>query len=653
MTKHLKFAFACLCCVLLLNTVKAQTAQKDTINVGTVTGLLRDSLHNYVMQSATIAIYKVKGLELVNYQLSSTFGRYEFKNIPVGVPLRAIVTHVGYNSAMKDFTISPQTKKIDLKTINVERIDLSLKEVRIVAAQPPMQVHGDTLEFYASAIKLDSNAVVGDMLRKLPGVTVWADGVITVNGKPINQLLVEGKKFFNGDNKVALDNIPKNSVQKIQVYHNKDDKNSIVPKTDMNIVLKKDKKDGLFGKFGVGYGTDKHSAADGMITYYSPKTQLSVVGAANNVNKTANSVGELMNFNSFKGEGINNDFHSDFSKQGLNVFRGGGATFSQDFSKDADPRNSYYKTNMLRGEAFTSDANNKTIRQSLTYISLGSAGNQTQVADQTSNSDNFNLHSNANYEKRFMHGYLKAELNDNSSHGTSQSNQTTMTSNDQTSDQSRDIEQQNATRSSTNASGSIYLSSDRYYDFSKRKNKSLSAEFRYNFNVDRGTDNSKNITDFTATDATQNKYFNRQYLKDWNGTAHSIVTTLRDITPLIHKGNQFLHIDISNEINFQNKNSNDNVSDLAAGATNYTTNTALTNIAHYRTVDEKPSIKFSKNLTRYLDDRFFKSWSISVSAQDQAFSQTNTALQTFQNTHRLSKGYSLKGSSWPGHNNHN
>jgi hypothetical protein len=634
--KYFRVTLTTLFFAVLFNSARAQAPKADTINVGIVTGLLRDSLHNYVLQSATLAIYKVKDNELINYQLSNAFGKYQFKNMPVGMPLRVVVTHVGYQSTKKEFEISPKTKEIDLKTINVERLDLSLKEVVIAAQQAPMQMHGDTLEFNASAFKLDSNAVVGDLLRKLPGVTVWADGVITVNGKTINRLLVDGKDFFNGNNKVALENIPKNSVQKVQVYRNKDDKNSVTPKTDMNIVLKKDKKDGMFGKFGLGYGTQQHYASDGMITYFSPKTQVSVVGAYNDVNKTADNVGELMQFNSFKGEGINNDYHSDFTKQGVNVFKGGGATFSHDFSKDSDPRQSYYKTNMLKGEVFTSDANNKTIRESQTYISLGSAGTQTQISNQTNTSDNFSLRSSASYQKRFLHQYLGIDLNNTDSHGTSLNNQTTITSNDQTADKSQNIEQQNDRQSSTNAGGSIYLETERYFDFNKREMKGLNTEIKYSFSLDHGNDNSTNITDFKATDATQNRYFNRQYLKDWNGYTNTLSTNFKDLIPLVFKRYQFFHIDVSNEISVHTIAQNDNVGDLLAGVATYTPNTDLTNLSHFKTIDERPRLGVYKDFAKYLDNRFYKGARISVTAQDQIYQLTNSATQPIQN---LSRSY--------------
>ncbi|GAA4099385.1 outer membrane beta-barrel protein [Mucilaginibacter panaciglaebae] len=612
-----------------------QAAQKDTVKVGTVIGLLRDSVHNYVLQSTTLAIYKVQGNELVSYQLTNNFGRYQFKEIPVGMPLYIVATHVGYQSTKREFSISPKTKTIDLKTINMQRLDVSLKEVTISAVQAPMQMRGDTLEFNASAFKLDSNAVVGDLLRKLPGVTVWADGVITVNGKKINQLLVNGKDFFGGDNRIALDNLPKNSVQKVQVYQDKNDKDPVNPKTDMNIVLKKDKQDGMFGKFGGGYGSRDHYAGDGMLTYFSPKTQVSLVGAYNNVNKTAYDVGTLMRFNSFKGEGINNDYHSDFRRAGVNVFRGGGVTFSQDFSKDSDPRQPYFKTNLLKGEVFSNDLDNKTIRQSETIISLGDNGHLNQTSDDTRHSNDFSLRSNASYQKRTEHSSINASYNINNSQSTAQATQNNRSVNDQTQNQSRSFEQQNTTRNSTNASGSVALNTNRYYDFGKQKNKSFNTELKYTFDLNHSNEDSKNITDFTATDATQNKYFNRQYLKDIDGGTHTFVTNLKDVTQLFQRrGNRFVQIDLNNTVKLHHENENDNVGDLASGASAFTPNKDLTNISHYKTIDEKPSVVVSKDFWKSLDNRFYKSWHVFVNAQAQIFDQKNDALQTFQNIDR-------------------
>lgn len=635
MNKYFKLALVCICCTLLFNTAFAQTPQKDTIRVGTVTGLMRDSAHNYVLPAATMAIYKVKDNELVSYQLTNVFGKYQFKEVPVGVPLYLLSTHVGYQSIKKAFTISTKTKTIDLQTINMKRLDQSLKEVTISAAQTPMQMKGDTLEFNASAFKLDTNATVGDLLRKLPSVTVWADGVITVNGKKINRLLVGGKDFFGGDNRIALDNLPKNSVQKVQVYQDKNDKDPVNPKIDMNIVLKKDKQDGFFGKFSGGYGTHDHYAGDGMITYFSPKTQLSIVGAYNNVNKTAYDVNTLMRFNSFKGEGLNDDYHSDFRREGINVFRGGGATFSQDFSKDSDPRQPYFKTNKLRAEVFSSDLDNKTDKESQTVISLGNNQNLNQTSTDTRHSNDLSIRSNGSYEKRSEHSSLNARYSVTNSQNTSQATQNTTSNNDQTLDQSQSLAQQTANNTRTSANGGIDLYLDRFYDFSKHKSKSISAELKYAFDISHNNEDSKNITNFTATDATQNKYFNRQYQKNINGGTHTFTTNFKDVTSYIQRrGNQWLQIDLDNTLYLHHENETDNVGDLASGATLYTPNKDLTNVSHYTTVDDRPSVYLSKSFQKSLDNRFYKSWRVFLNLQGQLYSQKNEALQTIQNIDR-------------------
>jgi hypothetical protein len=634
----LKLALALLICMAAFTTARAQ--KKDTIKVGTITGILRDSAHNYAMQSSTLSLYKVEGNELVAYQLTNNLGKYTMKEAPVGVKLRIIATHLGYISNRKEFTISPKTKAIDLGTMNLNKIDKALNEVVITAEVAPMQMRGDTLEFNAAAFKLDTNAVVEDLLRKLPGVTVWADGVITVNGRKINQLLVEGKSFFGGDNKIALQNIPKNSVKKIQVYTNKDDPDPMNPKTDMNIVLKKDKRDGFFGKFGIGGGTNKQYAADAMITYFSPKTNFSLVGAANDVNKRANDVNTLMGFNSFKGEGINNDYHSDFRQQGYNVFRGGGFTGSHDFSKEGDTRQSYYKTNMLKAEFFTSSTSNNTTSNSVSEETLPTTAtdqtiykvNRTSTGDRYS--ENLGIRSNASYEKRFQYGSLSASVNANNNRGNSSNTSISKAFNERSGIASTDTKQSTGDNSSNNISGSFRGSIQRQYDFGKRKYKWINLDINYNFSVGDGDNKSNEVTDFKSTDPKQNLYLDRLYNTNYQNSNHTLTTSFRGITELFAPKFRLFQIGLNNTIAIYDTRNNRQISNRDTLTNTYTINDTLTNISHYKTVDEKPGITFSRGFYKSLDNRYSKNWNISATAQGQMYSQRNTATQTVQNLDR-------------------
>ena len=98
-----------------------------------------------------------------------------------------------------------------------------METVSIVSQRPPVVVNGDTLEFNAEAFKTKPNAVVEDMLKKMPGVEVDKDGTIRVNGKRISRVLVNGKDFFNGDPKMATRNLAADAIDKVQVFDKQSD----------------------------------------------------------------------------------------------------------------------------------------------------------------------------------------------------------------------------------------------------------------------------------------------------------------------------------------------------------------------------------------------------------------------------------------------
>lgn len=632
MNKNLKLILVILLANLVFNTSFAQ--KKDSIRVGTVTGLLKDSVHNYVMQAATLALYKVQGDSLISYQLSSNTGRFEFKLMPVGIPLRVVVTNVGYGQAKKDFIIPVKTKKIDLQTINMTRQTDYLKEVNISSTPPPIQMKGDTLEFNAGAFKMDPNAVAEDMLRKLPGVTVWGDGVITVNGKAISKLLVDGKDFFDGgNNKIALQNIPKNAIQKVQVYHDKEDPDKLNPKSNMNIVLKKDKKDGYFGKIGGGYGTDKRYAGDGMISYFSPKTQLNLVGATNNVNKDASTASTLVGYNSFKGEGISNDYYSNFERSGFNTFKALGASYSHDYSKDADQRQSYYKLNSLKGDYFLTEATNNNTSTGESLLSLGTNGQQLSNNSSVSKNSTTGRRASANYNKRNERGSIAASISNYNNQTTSNSVDNNHTINTLTNLETQNMQVRNETSKQNTVSGSVSVNTQRYWDNGKSKYRSFDSELSYSFSGRKSTRDRSTITDFTATDATQNKYFNRQYLTDQDGNNHTITTNFSNFIELFQDHTPYIRTDFLNKLTINNSNEDARVGDIS-GTGGYTANDGLTNITSTHIVNERPGLSFNKSFSRYLDNRFSKSWQYALTTESEIYSFSNTSLKAFQNINR-------------------
>lgn len=617
-----------LACMIIFLNPSGLFAQ---VNTGSAKGVVRDSVRNFVMQAATISIYKVSTGELISYQLSNNLGRFLFKELPVDVPLHAIATNIGYAPLKREFMIPRETNEIDLNTLNMDRLAVSLKEVIISAPTPPVQMRGDTLEFNADAFKLDSNAVVEDMLKKLPGITIWNDGAITVNGKKITQLLVDGKVFFDTKGKIALQNLLKNSVKKIQVYEEKNEQDPVETKTNMNIVLKKDKKDGYFGKIGGSLGTMNRYDGNGMLSYFSPKDQISVVGAINNVNKTADNINTLVQINSFKGQGISNDYHSDFTKPGAIVFKATGFNAFHDFDKINDTR---IDTNNLN-VAYFMTASNAGVNEHLnTEIFSGQNNHLSQTTINSSKSSYRGKAASVEYNKKFDHSKLYASYN--LLHNTSDRIYIRNTSSGNSlADQSRSYDEQNNKNSTTVHAGKIRFKSDRYMDYGSHNNRSVDMELSYEFRQDHSDDENKRITDFTATDGTQNKHFDRNYIISSTSSEHNVISSFNNIQNYFHRTiDPALQIDVKNALMYYTKKQTDAVSDFSNPLNKYVQNNELSNYINTRVMDYRPGLDFSKSIVNRLSNRYRKAWNFDIFAEGQLYDFKNNSQQHFQNLNR-------------------
>jgi len=307
------------------------------------------------VRSATVAAYAVSDSALIAYSLTGPNGLFDLKKIAIEKQVRLIVTHVSYSKYIIENIKG-------LKDIDLQDIELKTKErfIDSVDVKPPVYMNKDTLEFNADAFRLEPEAVVEDLLRKLPGVIVWGDGEITVNGKKVKNVFVNGKKFFTGDAKIATQNLDKNSVEKVQVYQTEQSRNHTQDSSyHMNLVLKKGKSAGVFGKAMLGAGTDKKNEQSGNVNYYNLKTQLSIGGNRNNVNFQPASMDALLKNSTFKGNLIERLLQTDFNLDGVNRSAMGGVFLQHDFK--------YHRTeerdrNQLEVDIFRRNFDNATTK---------------------------------------------------------------------------------------------------------------------------------------------------------------------------------------------------------------------------------------------------------------------------------------------------
>ena len=190
----------------------------------------------------------------------------------------------------KEFSLSTATEDIS-QTIVLEPGGIELEGVEIVR-EMPVTVSGDTISYNADSFTTGTERKLGDVLKKLPGVEVNANGEVQVEGKTVTKLMVEGKDFFDGDTKLGVKNIPADAVAKVQVLRNFNEISALKPVENneesiaMNIKLKDGKKNFWFGdnEAGIGVGHDEaRYNINPKVFYYNPKYSINLIGDMNNV----------------------------------------------------------------------------------------------------------------------------------------------------------------------------------------------------------------------------------------------------------------------------------------------------------------------------------------------------------------------------------
>jgi hypothetical protein len=308
----------------------------QSFSQGTIKGKVLDGETKKPMGLSTVTVFKAADTALITYRLSTPDGDFKVTGIPLNLLCRVVISYSGYEVYRKEFTLTNE-EAMDMGNITMLPTATSLDEVMVVAERPPVSVRKDTIEFNAASFKTLPTALVEDMLKKLPGVQVDADGNITVNGKRVNRIMVDGKEFFGTDPKMATRNLPANIIDKIQVTEDKDEKELNPDRSAgdigqvINLKLKKAIKKGWFGKAYAGAGTDDRYEGGTILNLFRDTMQLSILGFTNNLNRAGFGFTDLRSLGGFDRSGMNMMMMN--SNGGINVngisFGGMGEGISQ------------------------------------------------------------------------------------------------------------------------------------------------------------------------------------------------------------------------------------------------------------------------------------------------------------------------------------
>ncbi|MCF2487972.1 outer membrane beta-barrel family protein [Dyadobacter sp. CY347] len=279
---------------LHLAVVHAQTGGRFTLK-----GVVADT-SGAVLPEATIMLLLPKDSSLVNFGRTNKEGAFELKNLKRTQYIFK-VSYVGFVPYQE--TVNPKDGDVtDLGKMRMKVLQKELYEVVIKTARAPLSIRGDTVEFDARAFKVPPGSTVEDLLRKLPGMQVDADGNIKAQGEEVKRVTVDGKRFFGDDPKMATKNLPAEAINKVQVFNGKTEQSKVTGVDDgkrektVNLELKDSHKKGGFGKAIAGVGTDKR--LEGKVSYnrFNDKQQFALLGFGNNTNQSGIARNDYQDF---------------------------------------------------------------------------------------------------------------------------------------------------------------------------------------------------------------------------------------------------------------------------------------------------------------------------------------------------------------------
>lgn len=345
--------------------------------------------HNKILENANIIAFPKSKTIGVKFVITDSKGRFKLE-LETDQEYKITISYLSFE---EQNIIIESNSKVNNYEFKLNRKEEYLKE--IIIKHDPIIIKKDTITYSAKSFSNGRERKMKELLEKLPGVEVDKNGEVTVQGKKVTTMLVEGKPFFGGGSKLAVENIPADALDKIEVidHFNKVGQLKQVSDSDelaMNVKLKENKKKFVFGdvEAGVEAGNDdnKFYLGHAALFYYSPKTNISFIGDLNNVGKRVftfqdlsrfqggssnfiekkKSLGNLFTFTKTNNDVVSNksqfaafNFSHDLSSK-LNISAFG--IFSKIFtSTKSEIKNEYLENNSAVLENKLQQGNNKSI----------------------------------------------------------------------------------------------------------------------------------------------------------------------------------------------------------------------------------------------------------------------------------------------------
>ena len=266
--------------------VNAQSSQNLTIS-----GHLTDVDAKEPIELATVQLFRVKDSTFVGGTLTDMKGNFSVE-APSNGTYRLRISSVAYKTLEQEVTLRRDQSQ-DLGTLLMSPESITLGEAVVIGRVPQVVVRKDTLVYNPDAYRTPEGSAIEELIKRIPGAEVDEDGKITINGKEVKKILLDGKEFMLGDIETALKNLPVSIIQDMKFYDQQSDQSRITgiddgnKETVLDFTIKKGMNRGYMTNLDLGAGTHHRYASRGMGSSFTDNTRFVVMGNFNNKEENA------------------------------------------------------------------------------------------------------------------------------------------------------------------------------------------------------------------------------------------------------------------------------------------------------------------------------------------------------------------------------
>ena len=257
----------------------------------TISGQLLDAEFREPMMQATVQLFTTTDSTFVGGTVSDDKGIF-IVQAPSNGTYKLKITSVGFQTIEREVTLR-RNQNQELGALIMSSDAVMLKETVVTGRAAQVIAKKDTLVYNPDAYRTPEGSPIEELIKRMPGAEVDEDGNITINGKQVKKILLDGKEFMLGDTEAALKNLPVNIIQNVKFYDQQSDQARITgiddgnKETVLDFTIKKGMNHGYMTNLDLAGGTHHRYASRGMGSSFTDKTRVMVIGNLNNKDENA------------------------------------------------------------------------------------------------------------------------------------------------------------------------------------------------------------------------------------------------------------------------------------------------------------------------------------------------------------------------------